>query len=179
LNHVVLRRGEALHLPARIIHSYLSGVGIELMSSSDNVLRGGLTPKHVDVPELLAVIDTRPGAVPLLEPVALADRVRAFRPEGAGFQLVEVTGPGAVDPGGPAIALCTEGSFAIIGAASTATLGRGDAVYITPDEGELSVRGEGMLYLAGGQAQSVSKGTDGVARSGTSTSSGTDTAGQD
>ena len=57
LNRVTLAPGEALYLPAGNLHAYLSGAGVELMANSDNVLRGGLTPKHVDVPELLRVLD--------------------------------------------------------------------------------------------------------------------------
>ena len=57
LNRVMLAPGEALYLPAGNLHAYLSGAGVELMANSDNVLRGGLTPKHVDVPELLRVLD--------------------------------------------------------------------------------------------------------------------------
>ena len=57
LNRVTLAPGEALFLPAGNLHAYLSGAGVELMANSDNVLRGGLTPKHVDVPELLRVLD--------------------------------------------------------------------------------------------------------------------------
>lgn len=53
LNLVHLRPGEAMYLPAGILHAYLEGAGVELMANSNNVLRGGLTPKHVDVPELL------------------------------------------------------------------------------------------------------------------------------
>ena len=53
LNLVHLRPGEAMQLPARVLHAYLEGAGVELMANSNNVLRGGLTPKHVDVPELL------------------------------------------------------------------------------------------------------------------------------
>lgn len=56
LNLVRLDPGEAMYLPAGQLHAYLEGVGIELMGNSDNVLRGGLTPKHVDVPELLRVL---------------------------------------------------------------------------------------------------------------------------
>ena len=57
LNRVTLAPGEAIYLPAGNLHAYLSGSGVELMANSDNVLRGGLTPKHVDVPELLRVLD--------------------------------------------------------------------------------------------------------------------------
>ena len=61
LNRMHLEPGEAIYLPAGNLHAYLRGVGVEVMANSDNVLRGGLTPKHVDVPELLRVLDfTRP-----------------------------------------------------------------------------------------------------------------------
>src|SRR6185503_8499312 len=63
LNLVELAPGEALYLPAGNLHSYLEGTGVEIMASSDNVLRGGLTPKHVDMPELLKVLDFRSGPV--------------------------------------------------------------------------------------------------------------------
>ncbi|MEM8745943.1 MAG: mannose-6-phosphate isomerase, class I [Actinomycetota bacterium] len=66
LNHVVLSPGEALHLTAGNLHAYLSGSGIELMGASDNVVRGGLTVKHVDVDELLTIIDPTPLAEPIL-----------------------------------------------------------------------------------------------------------------
>ena len=55
MNEVRLAPGQALYVPPRVPHAYLSGTGVELMAGSDNVLRAGLTPKHVDVPELLAV----------------------------------------------------------------------------------------------------------------------------
>ena len=63
-----LRPGDAVHLPAGNLHAYLAGAGVELMASSDNVLRGGLTPKHVDVPELLRVLDFRAGPVAIVHP---------------------------------------------------------------------------------------------------------------
>jgi mannose-6-phosphate isomerase len=80
MHTAVLRSGEALYLPAGYIHAYLQGVGVELMSASDNVLRGGLTPKHIDVPELLKVLDFRARPVPYLEPVRPQPGVEVFRP---------------------------------------------------------------------------------------------------
>src|SRR5690606_39021371 len=65
MNFVVLRPGEAVFLRAGLLHAYVSGLGVEIMAASDNVLRGGLTPKHIDVDELLSVVDTRPGEVPV------------------------------------------------------------------------------------------------------------------
>ncbi|GAB3030015.1 mannose-6-phosphate isomerase, class I [Parafrigoribacterium mesophilum] len=162
LNQVSLARGEALYLPAGNIHAYLHGVGIELMSASDNVLRGGLTPKHVDVPELLSVLDFTDAAVPLLEPAAPSAGVSVFRPgsraDAPDFTLVHVAAPG--EPGvsgagnssfalpGPAIALCTAGAMCVAGAAASVDLERGQAVYITPDEATLTFTGTGELFLA-------------------------------
>src|SRR5690606_10220559 len=79
LNHVELEPGEALFLPAGNLHCYLSGVAVEVMASSDNVLRGGLTPKHVDVPELLSTLKIAAGPAVKLLP----------RPEGAAEQVYE------------------------------------------------------------------------------------------
>ena len=66
LNRISLAPGEAVYLPAGNVHAYLRGLGIEVMASSDNVLRGGLTPKFVDVPELLKTIAFEAGGVPAL-----------------------------------------------------------------------------------------------------------------
>ncbi|MHB1235532.1 MAG: type I phosphomannose isomerase catalytic subunit [Microbacteriaceae bacterium] len=98
LNRVTLKRGEALYLPAGNIHAYLRGVGVELMSASDNVLRGGLTPKHVDVPELMGVLDFTPGPAPYLRPEVLPSGVEVFRPDVADFVLVHLCLPAPLAP---------------------------------------------------------------------------------
>ena len=64
LNLVCLKPGEAMYLPAGQLHAYLEGVGVELMANSDNVLRGGLTPKHVDVADPGAQFSARPTGYP-------------------------------------------------------------------------------------------------------------------
>jgi mannose-6-phosphate isomerase len=92
LNRVTLTRGEALYLPAGNIHAYLDGLGVELMAASDNVLRGGLTPKHIDVPELVGVLDFTPVPVPYLRAVAPAAGVEVFVPDVPDFVLVRVSG---------------------------------------------------------------------------------------
>jgi len=66
MNHVILNEGEALCLPAGNLHAYLDGFGLEVMSSSDNVIRAGFTSKHVDVEELLRIVDTRPLENPII-----------------------------------------------------------------------------------------------------------------
>ena len=75
LNLVHLRPGQGIFLDAGELHAYLGGAGIELMASSNNVLRGGLTPKHIDVEELLAIIRTDAGPAPIIEPEASAQAI--------------------------------------------------------------------------------------------------------
>ena len=65
LNHVTLAPGEAIVLGPGNLHAYLHGAGIELMGASDNVVRGGLTTKPVDIDDLLAVVDPTPLADPV------------------------------------------------------------------------------------------------------------------
>lgn len=112
LNHVVLAPGEALFLDAGQPHAYLSGLGVEVMANSDNVLRGGLTSKHVDVPELAKVLNFTPLEHPhapvvqrggVHEYQLAIDDFRVSRHEfGSDEHLV-------VDTDGPAIVLCTAG----------------------------------------------------------------------
>lgn len=147
LNLATLSPGEVLFLPAGNIHAYIEGVGVELMAASDNVLRGGLTPKHVDVPELLRVLDFTPGPVPYLEPDVLAPGVQAFAPV-HDFQLLHVTGPAHVALDGDAIALCVSGSFTLSGASGSAEVARGDALFISADESGLALTGDGELFIA-------------------------------
>jgi mannose-6-phosphate isomerase len=153
MHTAVLRPGQVLYLPAGNIHAYLEGLGIELMASSDNVLRGGLTPKHVDVPELLKVLDFRPLPLPLLEPEVPQPGVAVFRPDVSDFVLTVVS-PDAVAAGatvpltGPAIALCTSGAVSVGGAVSSSyALERGQSVYIA-DESSVAITGDGMVFVA-------------------------------
>lgn len=152
INSVTLKRGEVLYLPAGNIHAYLSGFGVELMAASDNVLRGGLTPKHIDVPELLSVLDFTPLPVPCLEPKPAGAGAEVYSPDVPDFELIHVAGLGGessrIDLPGPAIALVTQGSVTIAGSTARRALDRGDAIYITPDEGPLTVSGSGEAFLA-------------------------------
>ena len=109
LHSVVLRRGEALYLPAGNIHAYQEGLGIELMGPSDNVLRCGLTPKHVDVPELLRIVDFTPVEDPRLAPTTVGG-LTVFAPEGAGWELVESRGDRELDADAPELLVVLDGT---------------------------------------------------------------------
>jgi mannose-6-phosphate isomerase len=157
MHRVTLAAGEAMYLPAGNIHAYLDGLGIELMAPSDNVLRGGLTPKHVDVPELLHVLDFTAYPAPVLAPESVAAGVERFAPDGVGFALLRVTGDGrpvglasgGVAPlRGPSIAICTAGAVSLVGAQSATLLRQGESCYITPDEGDVTVEADNGSGLA-------------------------------
>ncbi|MCS5716590.1 mannose-6-phosphate isomerase, class I [Herbiconiux sp. CPCC 205763] len=153
LNRVRLTAGQALYLPAGNVHAYLRGVGVELMAASDNVLRGGLTPKHVDVPELLQVLDFDSLPVPFLSPTSPVPGLQLFQPDVNDFVLARIDVGDAVSsvaypPRGAAIAICIDGSVTLSGGTGSITLGRGDSVFVTPQEGELTATGAGTVFLA-------------------------------
>lgn len=154
MNHVVLQPGQALFLPAGNIHAYLHGLGVELMAESDNVLRGGLTPKHIDVDELERVVNFTAGELPLVEPVEVAaglvqypcavDDFQLYRAEPSGSQLlIDLQLPGE------AIILCTAGEIAVsTSQEERLVLTRGEAAYMAADAKFFSLTGAGTAYLA-------------------------------
>ena len=115
LNLICLEPGQAMFLPAGELHAYLEGVGIELMANSDNVLRGGLTPKHVDVPELLKVLNFKERSVKILSPDPDEEGARLFSGEAEEFMLEQIqlrrdTPYEKKDNRSVEIILCTDGS---------------------------------------------------------------------
>ena len=155
MNLEVLAAGEALWLPAGNIHAYLRGTGMELMGPSDNVLRGGLTGKHVDVDELLAVLDTTAGPAVRLDPVTCGPGARSYRTaqsaegQGADFELLEITDDAVVTTGGPSLIAVLEGSFVISEKQSDASRGaeRGSFLLNT-SAGALELAGAGKAFIA-------------------------------
>lgn len=147
LNRISLAPGEAIFLAAGNLHTYLHGVGLEVMANSDNVLRGGLTPKHVDVPELLRVLDFAPTTEAALRPPTHRDgpelayqtpteefAVSALTLDG-GYLGHEVDAPSPHD--GPQILLCTEGSATVHAKSGALTLHRGSAAWVASDDGPI------------------------------------------
>lgn len=150
LNHVILRPGEAMFLDAGIVHAYTSGFGVEIMAASDNVVRAGLTPKHVDVPELLEIADFRPSPAPQWDPVEAGPGVLAYAPPVAEFNLHVVAAPANDLPvAGPCIVLALDGEVIIATDLDSQALGQGAAVFVGHDEGALEVSGSGRVAIAG------------------------------
>lgn len=150
MNLVELRRGEAIFVPAGVLHAYVAGLGVEIMAASDNVLRGGLTPKHIDVAELLALVDFRPAEPPYLRPTPAGDS-EVFAPGIADFALGHLAEGAAahLDLRGVAIALGVAGSATLTGASGAAvTLAPGEAALVTPDESPLTSDGAGEVFVA-------------------------------
>lgn len=152
LNRLTLRPGEGIYLPAGNLHTYLHGVGVEVMANSDNVLRGGLTPKHVDVPELLRVLDFTPASEANLRPQTATDGMETTYETAAPEFTVSVLGidgdrlghevdaPSRHD--GPQILLCTEGSVVVHAKSGVVTLQRGAAAWVSADDGPIRLEAQ-------------------------------------
>jgi mannose-6-phosphate isomerase len=156
LRHSVLQPGQAIFLPAGGLHAYLHGTGIELLANSDNVVRAGLTPKHIDVPELLRLTDPAV-AVPVLEPRPLGGGLFGYDSPAPEFRLFRAElGDGAIPlPGadGPRILLCTEGAAVLRAdggavAPGALTVGRGESCFVAADDGAVTVAGPATVFIA-------------------------------
>lgn len=151
--HRVLAPGEALFMPAGGLHSYIAGVGVEVLANSDNVLRAGLTAKHIDIPELLRIVD--PAAdVPVLPPLPLPGVPGAvvYMPPAPEFRLYRFTLTGEqteLPASGPRIALCTDGGALLRDAGGTELkLQQGGSCFLPDSDGMVTVTGEGTVFVA-------------------------------
>jgi mannose-6-phosphate isomerase len=132
LNRVRLAAGEAVWMPAGNLHMYLYGTGVEVMAASDNVLRGGLTPKHVDVPELLRVLRFEVLTNPVVRPVSVAPGLVTWPVPVDDFALhrAEPAGDAITLPGhGPRIVLCLRGEVRVDDGSGAVTLTGGRAAF--------------------------------------------------
>ncbi len=146
LNHVVLAPGEALFLDAGTLHAYIQGVGVELMSNSDNVLRGGLTKKHVDTGELLRILRPEPRPVEMLMPTGAET---TYSPPVAEFELTRLVEPAAVErrPSGPEIVLVVEGTAVLSGPVDL-TVEAGSGAWIDAGTERYEIDGSGLVFVA-------------------------------
>jgi mannose-6-phosphate isomerase len=154
LNHVRLAPGEAIWMPAGNLHAYLNGAGIEIMAASDNVLRGGLTPKRVDVEELLRVLRFEVLADPILTSTEVAPGVVTWSVPVREFALYRIRLDGTRPPtpvpaSGPRNQLGTEGDvFVAEGHGTPVEVGPGQAAYAPADAGVITVAGVGEVFVA-------------------------------
>ena len=155
LNHVRLEPGQAIWMPAGNMHAYLRGAAVELMAASDNVLRGGLTPKRVDVAELLNVLRFEVLDDPILPSTAAAPGVVTWSVPVPDFVLYRID----LDGSRPPIEVPAAGPRIVLGVAGDAFVGQsqdgkpvelrpGSAAYAPADAGPITVAGTGQVFVA-------------------------------
>lgn len=149
LNLVKLDPGQAMYAAAGNLHAYLDGFGIELMANSDNVLRGGLTPKHVDIPELIKTLTFNDGDVEVLEAAngRFSTTVEEFV-----LSVIEVDGPKVEMKNSGFEILINVGGDASVshpGAGETMRIPQGASIAIPASIGEYWLSGSATLYVAG------------------------------
>jgi len=155
LNLVCLEPGQALFLPAGELHAYLAGLGVELMANSDNVLRGGLTAKHIDLPELLSVVNFEPRAVDLLKTEGCGRNEKLFITPADEFalSLISVSDESSYSSSthrSAEILLCSAGEAALqdTGTQDSLHIKQGDSVLIPAAVQAYQISGNAVFYKA-------------------------------
>jgi mannose-6-phosphate isomerase len=155
LNQVRLQPGEAIWMPAGNLHAYLRGTGVEIMAASDNVLRGGLTPKRVDVDELLRVLRFEVLTDPILPATEVSPGVTTWQVPAREFMLYRLnldpaTPPLSLPPAGPRIVLGTKGDVYVAEAVdgTPVEVAAGQAAYIPAETGAATAAGLGEIFVA-------------------------------
>jgi mannose-6-phosphate isomerase len=153
LNVVTLAPGDALFLPAGELHTYLDGTALEIMANSDNVLRGGLTPKHVDVPELLATLVFEGRRPEVLKAVDAGPGEQVYRTPAREFELgllsVEPDRPFTPSPGrGVEILLGLSGEASLRAGDDVTPLGPGRSVLVPASLDSYAIEGSGRVCRA-------------------------------
>lgn len=153
LHRVVLQPGDAVFVGDGVPHAYLSGLCAEIMANSDNVLRAGLTGKHIDVAALLENADFSRTEPHILRGSADSGAVTRVSPPVAEFVLTRVAGsaePVTLASAGPRIALAVQGRVSLEGrAGGTLDLQQGQAAFVPDSAGALTVTGPGSVVIAG------------------------------
>ncbi len=151
LHYEVLEPGQAVFLPAGGLHAYLRGTGIELLANSDNVVRAGLTSKHIDVPELLKLTDPAV-PVPLIAPRDLGNGISVYDSPAPEFRLyrLSATATAVTLPGdGPRLVLCVDGTLFLRDAAgATLKVGRGESCFLSAADRQVTAQGPAGAFIA-------------------------------
>ncbi|MCL2208580.1 MAG: mannose-6-phosphate isomerase, class I [Treponema sp.] len=145
LNLFTLQPGQAVFIPAGIMHCYISGFGVELMTNSDNVLRGGLTPKYIDIPELMSILKFEPYKPEIYTPDSLSDNRYYYRAPCSEFSLIRMRGGDAEFlERGHTVCIVTEGCLHI----DEMTFKRGESFFIPKDTPGIFFSGDYTLFAA-------------------------------
>ena len=152
MNRITLQPGDALFMPPGNLHAYLSGGGVEIMANSDNVMRGGLTPKYVNIDELLAILDFTPGLRGLITSSEESRGVWRYPAPAPEFALwrVELRNEPVVAPatGGGRVLLMTDGDITLTSSTSRLDVVRGESALLSADE-EVVLTGRGTAFVGG------------------------------
>jgi mannose-6-phosphate isomerase len=145
LNLITLKPGDAIYVPAGILHSYSKGFGVELMAASDNVLRSGLTPKYIDIPQLMGIVNYNPYRPEIITPDSSSwfcyqtpcrEFVLALMRYGGGENIFPAKGP--------AICIVTEGELT----AGGVKIKKGESFFIPAGEVNIAMKGNYTLFAA-------------------------------
>ncbi|MCF7793956.1 MAG: mannose-6-phosphate isomerase, class I [Candidatus Cloacimonetes bacterium] len=150
LNLIELNSGEALYLPAGVLHAYLKGTGIEIMANSDNVLRGGLTTKHIDVPELLKVLHFSGSDIEKVQPQKSTSYEKTYKTPANEFELSYLNLYNQkikIRNKGPEILFCIEGK-SILNSQQNISFCKGESVFIPNNINEYSIQGTAKIFRA-------------------------------
>ncbi|GAB1437789.1 mannose-6-phosphate isomerase [Providencia sp.] len=149
LNVVELQPGEAMFLYARTPHAYLEGVGLEVMANSDNVLRAGLTNKHIDIPELIANIDFKPTAAKdLLNVPEKSGNIWKYNipVEDFSFNIYSINDSGITLSNHTAsILFCIEGQLVLRSGDEEICIDSGESIFLPAYERSITINGDGKL----------------------------------
>ncbi|MDD2229011.1 MAG: mannose-6-phosphate isomerase, class I [Candidatus Cloacimonetes bacterium] len=148
LNLIELKAFDAIYIEAGILHAYLNGAGLELMANSDNVIRGGLSPKFIDIDKLLALSSFQPHQVNWVSPIKQDNYKNSYKTPAKEFSLsiIELEGYYQLySDNKPQIILCLHGTFNCGG---ELVLSMGDAAFIDAAESSVVLNGKALLAVA-------------------------------
>lgn len=156
MNHVHLEPGETGFIPTGTVHSYQQGIGLELMANSDNVIRAGLTSKHVDTELFLEIADFDGVPPTRIAPEHPIPGINHFRSPVEDFELItaQPSAPGARSPlplpgSGPRVMVCLKDSVRVTTMKGSADMSQGEALFLMDTDGRAVAEGMGTVAVCG------------------------------
>ncbi len=149
LNTFILQPGEAIFLKAGVLHAYLYGTGVEIMANSDNVLRGGLTPKNMDVKELVSILCWEMKK-PEIQSFSPEQKLISYQIPTNEFSLQRVNLVGELDLVNqrPTMIIVIEGNLIVTCGKETKKISQGESVFIISEAQNINIKGQGLLFIA-------------------------------